>query len=151
VGARRLEVEIRKAGPDGITKQQLLQLTRMGKETFRDALDLLADRPEVDRTEEPRLNRAGRTQVQVVFRHINPQPSGFVPADVSRDPAVRDVLSDLGLIEAVAKAKAAGRRNPRAIARWILSSPTDASRLAEWIDLEGALTARIEELERPER
>jgi hypothetical protein len=60
---------------------------------------------------------------------------------------VRGLLAELALIEALAKAKAAGRRRPRAIARWILANPFLAPKVAQWVDLEGALTTRIEELE----
>jgi len=85
---------------------------------------------------------------KVVYRHIDAQPSGFVPNRVSRDPAVRGILAEISLIEAVQQAKAARRRKPRAIARWILKDPFWTGRVFERVDVEELLAARIEELER---
>ncbi len=62
-----------------------------------------------------------------------------MPASVTRDPDVRAMLAELALIEAVAQAKAAGRRNPRAIARWIIADPFMSRRIADWIDIETPL------------
>lgn len=143
--ARILEDEVRRAGPEGLTRQQLKDLAMMGKDRFEQAVRILAERQRVACTGEPRHDRRGHLRAQVVLRHMAAEPAGTVPARVSRDPAVRQALDELALIEAVARAKEAGRRKPRAIARWILAQPfTNVSR---WIDVEGPLTARIEQLE----
>ena len=110
----------------------------MGKERFDNALQLLGP-PLAERTKERRPDRRGQLREQVVFRHSIANEKGAVPASVTRDPDVRAMLAELALIEAVAQAKAAGRRNPRAIARWIIADPFMSRRIADWIDIETPL------------
>jgi len=144
---RALEDALFKAGADGLTRQQLQELVSMGKERFDNALQLLGGPPLAERTKERRPDRRGHLREQVVFRHSIANENGAVPASVTRDPDVRAMLAELALIEAVAQAKAAGRRNPRAIARWIIADPSMSKRVADWIDLETPLAKRVEALD----
>jgi hypothetical protein len=144
----KLEAAVRKAGPDGLTQQQLREVVGMGKQRFDEAVRLFGA-PFVERTKERRMDSRGHTREQVVFRHSIADEGGRVPARASRDPADRESLAELELIAVVAQAKAAGRRNPDAVARWILAQPgMFANQLAQWIDLETPLTERVAALEK---
>jgi hypothetical protein len=145
---RTLETAVRKAGPDGLTQQQLREVAGMGKQRFDEAVRLL-EAPFVERTKERRTDSRGHAREQVVFRHSIADESGRIPARASRNPADRASLAELDLIAVVAQAKAAGRKNPDAVARWILAQPgMYASQLAQWIDLETPLAGRVAALEK---
>jgi hypothetical protein len=142
---RKLADAVRSAGPDGLTRQQLTEVALMGKERFARAEQLLSASAAVTTSKEVRPDQRGHSRQQVVFRHRAAKATGTVPARVSRDPAVRATLNELELIQEVAKARATGRRTPRAIARWILSQPSvDAS---VWVDVEGLLAERVAALD----
>jgi hypothetical protein len=142
-----LEDALSRAGPEGLTLQQLAETVAMGKERFQQALRLLRSSPSVNETTEARLDRRGHKRQQIVFRHRASSASGTAPARVSRDPSVQATLAELDLIQAVAAAKAKGLRRPRAIARWILVNPLYLQSLSAWIDLETPLAEKVAALE----
>jgi hypothetical protein len=142
--ARRLEHALWKAGAHGLTMQQLREVTAIGNQAFADAIAVVRRSELVEESKERRPDKRGHDREQVVFRSTLLNEEGSVPARLSRDPDVQELLAELALMEAISGARGAGRRQPRAIARWILAQPLlSVSDLSEWIDLETPLAEKI--------